>query len=119
MPKVCFCSSIFFCLFKVDIYELLIVPLICQLLFGSMMSNKPRDESENNIYNLVMSSSWNFPARASPSCEGSEPSQAELGHFNFRAETELTIFYKQYVYQKITKFFTHFPPKFLLSEVFK
>ena len=76
------------------------------------MSNKPRDESENNIYNLVMSSSWNFPARASPSCEGSEPSQAELGHFNFRAETELTIFYQQYVYQKITKFFTHFPPSF-------
>ena len=39
---------------------------------------------------LEMSSSWNFPARASPSCEDSEPSRAELGHFNFRAETELT-----------------------------
>ena len=38
-----------------------------------------------------MGSSWNFPARASPSYEGSEPSRAELGHFNFRAETELTI----------------------------
>ena len=38
-----------FCLFKVDIYEVLIVPLICQLLFGIMMSNKPRDESEKNI----------------------------------------------------------------------
>ena len=25
-----------------------------------------------------------------PSYEGSEPSQAELGHFNFQAETELT-----------------------------
>ena len=39
---------------------------------------------------LEMSSSWNFPARAEPSYEGSEPSRAELGHFNFRAETELT-----------------------------
>ena len=39
---------------------------------------------------LVMSPSRNFPARAEPSCEGSEPSRAELGHFNFRAETELT-----------------------------
>ena len=42
-------------------------------------------------FNLEMSLSWNFPARASPSYEGSKPSQAELGHFNFRAETELTI----------------------------
>ena len=39
---------------------------------------------------LEMSSSWNFPAQASPSNEGSEPSQAELGHFNVRAEPELT-----------------------------
>ena len=37
-----------------------------------------------------MGSSWNFPARASPSYESSELSRAELGHFNFRAETELT-----------------------------
>ena len=43
-------------------------------------------------YILVMGSSWIFPARASPSYEGSEPSQAELGHFDFRAETELKIF---------------------------
>ena len=42
--------------------------------------------------NLVMGSSWIFPARASPSYEGSEPSQAELGHFDFRAETELKFF---------------------------
>ena len=41
---------------------------------------------------LEMSSSWNFPARASPSYEVSEPSRAELGHFNFRAETELNFF---------------------------
>ena len=41
---------------------------------------------------LVMGSSWNFPAQASSSYEGSEPSQAELGHFNFRAETELDFF---------------------------
>ena len=37
-----------------------------------------------------MSPSWNFPARAEPSYEGSEPSRVELGHFNFRAESELT-----------------------------
>ena len=43
-----------------------------------------------------MSPSWNFPARAEPSYEGSEPSRAELGHFNFRAETELTS-YSMYV----------------------
>ena len=40
----------------------------------------------------MMSPSWNFPARAEPSYEGSEPSRAELGHFNFRAETELDFF---------------------------
>ena len=48
-------------------------------------------------HNLVMVSSWNFPAQAEPSYEGSEPSyegsepsyegseptRAELGHFNF------------------------------------
>ena len=38
-----------------------------------------------------MGSSWNFPALASSSYEGSKPSRAELGHINFRAETELTI----------------------------
>ena len=38
-----------------------------------------------------MSPSRNFPAQAEPSYEGSEPSRAELGHFDFRAETELTI----------------------------
>jgi hypothetical protein len=41
---------------------------------------------------LEMSSSWNFPARASPSYEDSEPSRAELVHSNFRAETELNFF---------------------------
>ena len=41
-----------------------------------------------HTYKLVMSPSWNFPARAEPSYEGSEPSRAELAHFNFRAETE-------------------------------
>jgi hypothetical protein len=39
---------------------------------------------------VEISSSWNFLAQASQSYEGSEPRQAELGHFNFRAETELT-----------------------------
>ena len=50
MPRAesVFAHQFFFCLFKVDIYELLIVPLICQLLFGIMKSSKPRDESENN-----------------------------------------------------------------------
>ena len=38
-----------------------------------------------------MSSSWNFPAQASPSYESSEPSRAKLGDLKFRAETELTI----------------------------
>ena len=37
-----------------------------------------------------MSPSWNFLAQAEPSYEGSVPSRAELGHFNFLAETELT-----------------------------
>ena len=43
------------------------------------------------MYLLVMSPSRNFPAQAEPSYKGSEPGRAELGHFNFRAETELTI----------------------------
>ena len=43
-------------------------------------------------YSLEMSSSWNFPARASPSYEGSEPSRAELGRFNFQAEKRAEIF---------------------------
>ena len=42
------------------------------------------------IINLEMNSSCKFRARASPSYESSEPSQAELEHFNFRAETELS-----------------------------
>merc|ERR1712051_164656 len=40
----------------------------------SMILNK---EIEEHIV-LEMSSSWNFPAQASPSYEGSELSQAEL-----------------------------------------
>ena len=44
------------------------------------------------LYFVVMGSSWIFLARASPSYEVSEPSLAELGHFNFRAETELKFF---------------------------
>ena len=43
------------------------------------------------LWLLVMSSSWNFLSWAEPSWKGSELSQAKLGHFNFRAETELTI----------------------------
>ena len=55
-----------------------------------------------------MSPNWNFPALAEPSYEGSELSQAELGHFNFRAESKLTK-YRNF-------FFTHFIPKSLLSD---
>ena len=39
-----------------------------------------------------MSPSRKFPARAEPSYEGSEQSQAKQGHFKFRAETELDFF---------------------------
>ena len=60
-----------------------------------------------NIFNLEMSSSWNFPARASPSCKKSESSQAELGYFNFRAETKLTIL--TICTSKNSKFLTYFP----------
>ena len=56
-----------------------------------------------------MSPSWNFPARAEPSYEGSEPSRAELGHFNFRAETELT--------KKSQIFFNSFFLQVFISEV--
>ena len=45
-----------------------------------------------------------FPARASPSYEASEPSRAELGPFNFRAEIELTID-NMYMYQEIAIFY--------------
>ena len=34
------------------------------------------NQSNNYLFSLEMSSSWNFPARASPSYEGSEPSRA-------------------------------------------
>ena len=54
-----------------------------------------------------MGSSWNFLAQASPSCEVSEPSRAELGHSNFRAETELTIL--TICMSKNSKFLTYFP----------
>ena len=58
--------------------------------------------------------SWNFPARAEPSYEGSEPSRAELGHFNFRAETELKIFFypffPSFYYQILLVY--HVPKKF-------
>jgi hypothetical protein len=60
-----------------------------------------------------MSLSWNFLAQAELSNEGSEPSQAELGHFNFRAETELTIkiffapiFFFLFFFAKTVTFFT-------------
>ena len=55
-----------------------------------------------------MSPSWNFPARAEPSYEGSEPSRAELGLFNFRAESELT---------KYRNFFPPFFPPSLYYQI--
>ena len=54
-----------------------------------------------------MSSSYKFLVRVSPSYKSSEPSRAELGHFNFRAETELKFslaLIKNYI--KISKFST-------------
>ena len=57
---------------------------------------------------VEMSSSWNFPARASPSCENFEPSRAELGHFNFRAETELDLFLSIAFLAQKKKFFFAF-----------
>ena len=57
-----------------------------------------------------MSPSWNFPARAEPSYEGSEPSRAELGHFNFRAETELKKNFFSYFSQILLVY--HVPKKF-------
>jgi hypothetical protein len=55
--------------------------------------------------NLVMSPSWKILAQAEPSYEGSEPSRAELGPFNFRAETELEIS----TIKKIANFITRSP----------
>ena len=46
------------------------------------------------LISLEMSSSWNFPAQASPSYEVSSSSEPELGHFNFWAETELKFFWE-------------------------
>ena len=62
-------------------------------------------------YLIEMSSSWNFPARRSPSYEGSEPSRAEPGHFNFQAETELTILtiYKEANFSSNSKTAIKFP----------
>jgi hypothetical protein len=72
------------------------VPLKRVPLFNTLQSLLP----------YQMSSSWNFPARAEPSYKGSEPSQAELGHFNFRAEIELTI--HTICMSKNSKFLTYF-----------
>ena len=48
-----------------------------------------------------------FYSSSSPSCEESELSQAELGHFIFRAETELTVL--TICMPKNSKFLTYFP----------
>ena len=50
-----------------------------------------------------MSPSRNFPARAEPSYKGSEPRRAKLGHFNFRAETELGFFFDIYIKGQLMK----------------
>ena len=44
------------------------------------LAPESRDLSQAEKKIVVMSPSWNFPARA------------ELGHFNFQAETELDFF---------------------------
>ena len=63
--------------------------------------------THKGVATVVMSPSWNFPARAEPSYEGSEPSRAKLGHFNFRAESELKIPTKYHNF-----FQPFFPPSF-------
>ena len=42
---------------------------------------------------LVISPSQNFSARASQRYKDSEQRRAKLGHFNFRAETKLALFF--------------------------
>ena len=49
-------------------------------------------DSHLPTFQQIKMHSPNFPALASPSYEGSEPSQAGLGHFNFQADTELKFF---------------------------
>ena len=61
-----------------------------------------------------MSSSRNFPARASLSCEKSESSRGELGHFNIRAEIELTIL--TICMSKNSKRLTYFPTLLLYHD---
>ena len=58
---------------------------------GNSICQESPGKHPGKVYLLVMSPSQNFPARAEPSYESSEPSRAELGHFNIRAETELTL----------------------------
>ena len=65
---------------------MLVLSMILRVVSMGISTN-PRDIA----WSLEMGSSWNFSARASPSYEGSEPSQAKMGHINFRAEIELTI----------------------------
>ena len=48
-------------------------------LSGFMKSISLTAEKNKNL--VEMSSSWNFPARASPSCEDSEPSRARALQF--------------------------------------
>ena len=58
-----------------------------------------------------MSPSWNFPARAEPSYKGSKPSQAELGHLNFRAEKFFFSHFSQVFNYQILLVY-HVPKKF-------
>ena len=46
-----------------------------------------------------MSSSWNYPTRASPSYESSEPSQAELGPQQVQVDLSYATSYKK-LYQR-------------------
>jgi hypothetical protein len=82
-----FFKYFFLCFFPIKISQSLLVSNsfwpMPNILKGSLLSVK--------VCTDLLGSSWNFLARASPSHEVSEPIQAQLGHFNFRAETELTI----------------------------
>ena len=66
-------------------------PNILKQFYFTFRVFEPREAEYVNTYIILMSTSWNFLSWADPSWKGSEPSRVELGHFNFWAETELTI----------------------------
>ena len=97
--------------------------IVSDIFSYSLMNNKWTEQknciSVKGIFYmpfLVMSSSWNFPARASPSSEGSELSRAELGTSIFELKPSWQ--YWQYVCQKIANSKVIFSPSFYLVRSF-